>query len=78
MLTGRSLVLAVALRELVTFGCVDGLAPAWILVHDTVTQRQLFRVSAGRDAGAGERLFAVMTAEATRLSTPDFVEKWRE
>lgn len=81
-LRGRLLALTVLLRELPLmlwdgFGSQKG-APEWIVVEDRASGRQCWRVSAGRDYGAGEHILAQMQTDADVLTEDEFAARWRK
>ncbi len=79
VLSGHLLAGAVLLRELLTMplGGMSGLlAPAWVVVTDTSTKRELFRVATGREADAGPATLRAMQADAAHMALEDFKAKW--
>jgi hypothetical protein len=75
------LTLSVLLREIPLmlldgFGALRG-APEWVVVEDRATGRECWRISAGREYGAGEHLLAEMQSDARALTADDFRRRWR-
>lgn len=54
----------------------DGGAPEWIVVGDRASGRECWRVSAGRDYGAGEHILAQMRNDADVLTKEEFSARW--
>jgi hypothetical protein len=76
------LVAAVFLRQLPLmlldgFGLDSQGAPEWVVVEDVATGLECWRVSAGREYGAGEHILAEMQADADALTKDEFVARWR-
>lgn len=59
------------------FGSQKG-APEWIVVEDRASGRECWRVSAGRDYGAGEHILAQMQTDADALTKDEFAARWRK
>lgn len=80
-LRGPLLTLAVALRvlfwSLVTAEWAgDWVAPAWVVVSLRGSGKEVGRIPAGRDDGAGEHLLAAVQASLAEKTLAEFLQAW--
>ncbi|MCW2543478.1 MAG: hypothetical protein JWM40_1030 [Frankiales bacterium] len=82
LLTGSALSAVVAVRNLATglvsggLADIDAVAPAWVVVSRRADGKEVGRLTAGREAGAGEGLLASVTESMQQLSPQEFLLQW--